>query len=175
MWADPARQPANEMRDHTHPASAFHAVALVASARAALNVARSVSDRRAGRDASAQEPEADVRADLGDLHAGLADAVARLRLRVIVGTPEPRAAALAQAFEDRVLLDDAAQTLARVHQKLLSLYPSVDAALVEAVRQRAGAAAGRAVADDYDTGLSAFAADLADLADQLAEALGERR
>ncbi len=160
------------MRDHTHPASAFHAVALVASARAALNTARAVADRRAGRDASAQEPEADVRSDLDALRADLADAVARLRLRVVVGTPESRAAALAQAFEDRVLLDDAARTLARVHQKLLSLYPAVSAPLVEAVRQSAASAAARAVADDYEHDLAGFTGRLAGLADHLAEALG---
>ena len=71
-----------------------------------------------------------------------------------------------------MLLDDTAQTLARVHQKLLSLYPAVAADLVEAVRQRAAATAVRAVADDYDAGLDAFAAGLADLTDRLAEALG---
>ena len=159
------------MRDHTHPAAAFHAVALVASARAALHTARAVADRRAGRDASAQEPEVSVRADLAGLRADLADAVVRLRLRAIVGTPEPRAAALAQAFEDRVMLDDAARTLSLVHQKLLSLYPAVDAPLVEAVRQSAAATAARAVADDYDRGLAGFAERLAGLADRLGEAL----
>ncbi len=159
------------MRDHTHPADAFHAVALVASARTALQMARSVADRRAGNDASAQEPERDVRADLARLGADLAEAVVRLRLRAIVGTPEPRAAALAQAFEDRVLLDDTARTLALAHQKLLSLYPAVDAGLVEAVRQQAGAMARRAVADDYQASLSRAAAEAADLADRLGHAL----
>ena len=160
------------MRDHTHPASAFHAVALVAAARTALNAARAVSDRRAGRDASAQEPEGPVRADLAQLRAELADQVVRLRLRAVVGVPEPAAAALAQAFEDRVLLDDTAWTLARTHQKLLSLYPAVDVALVEAVRQSAQAAARRALADDYDRDLAGAAGRLAGLADRLADALG---
>ena len=159
------------MRDHTHPASAFHAVALVAAARAALNAARAVADRRAGRNASEQEPEGHVRADLADLRADLADQVVRLRLRAAVGAPEPRAAALAQAFEDRVLLDDTARTLARIHQKLLSLYPAVDAPLVEAVRQLAQAAGARAVADDHDRELASFAGRLAGLADRLGEAL----
>lgn len=159
------------MRDHTHPASAFHAVALVAAARTALNASRAVSDRRAGRDASEQEPEGAVRTDLSVLRTELADHVVRLRLRAVVGVPEPAAAALAQAFEDRVLLDDTAQTLTRVHQKLLSLYPAVDAPLVEAVRQLAQAAGTRAVADDYDRDLSSFAGQVAGLADRLATAL----
>lgn len=159
------------MRDHTHPASAFHAVALVAAARAALNAAVSVADRRAGRHASEQEPEGEVRTDLDALRADLAGHVSRLRLRAAVGAPDVRAAALAQAFEDRVLLDDTAQTLARAHQKLLSLFPAVDAPLVEAVRQSAQAAGRRAVADDYDRDLAAFAGRLASLADLLDEAL----
>ena len=160
------------MRDHTYPATAFHAVALVASARAALNMARAVADRRAGRDASAQEPEPDVRADLARLAADLVESVVRLRLRSAVGTHESRAAALAQAFEDRVLLDDTAQTLAVVHQKLLSLYPAVDAEVVEAVRQQGVATAARATADHYDADLARFVAEVGDLVDRLGETLG---
>lgn len=159
------------MRDHTYPASAFHAVALVAAARAALNTARAVADRRAGRDASAQEPEGTVRTDLDALRAELADQIVRLRLRAVVGAPEARAAALAQAFEDRVLLDDLARTMARVHQKLLSLYPAVGAELVEAVRVLGAAVGRRAVADDYDRQLGQLAERLAGLADRLGEAL----
>ncbi len=147
-------------------------MALVAAARAALNTARAVADRRAGRDASAQEPEGTVRTDLDALLAELADQTVRLRLRAVVGVPEARAAALAQAFEDRVLLDDTARTLGRVHQKLLSLYPAVDAPLVEAVRVLGGALGRRAVADDYDRQLGRVAERLGGLADRLGEALG---
>ncbi len=159
------------MRDHTHPATAFHAVALVAAARAAFGTARAIVDRRAGRDPSAQEPETDVRTDLAALRAELAEQVVRLRLRVVAGLPEGDAAALAQTFEDRLLLDDIGRTLARVHQKLLSLYPAVPEGLVEQVRQRAASAARRATADAYDRDLGAFTITVADLADDLAEAL----
>jgi len=159
------------VRDHTHPATAFHAVALVAAARAALGVSRSIGDRRAGRDASAQEPEADVRTDLAVLRAELAEQVVRLRLRVVAGLPEGEAAALAQTFEDRLLLDDVGRTLALAHQKLLSLYPAVSEALVEEVRQRAAEAGRRATSDAYDRDLGRFAGHVADLADALTEAL----
>lgn len=151
---------------------AFPAVALVAVARTALASATAVADRRAGRDASAQEPEADVRADLGGLLAALRAQVVRLRLRVVAGAPEGPAA-LAQAFEDRLLLDDVATTLGVAHQKLLSLYPAVDEGLVEDVRRHAAAARDRATAEAYDRALAAFAARTGDLADALAEALGE--
>lgn len=159
------------MRDHTHPATAFHAVALAAAARAALNAARAVSDRLAGRDASAQEPEGPVRTDLLGLHVALGEMVVRLRLRVAVGAPVSRAAALAQAFEDRLLLDDVATTLRRAHQRLLSLYPAVDDATVEAARVLAAEAARRAVADDYVAGLADFVAGVSDWVDRLGDAL----
>ena len=148
--------------------SAFPAIALLASARAALGAAIQIGDRRAGRAASAQEPEDTARAALGDLTDQVAEQTVRLRLRAAVGGPSGPAA-LAQAFEDRILLDDVGRTLAVAHQKLLSLYPAVEAALVEAVRQQAVAARDRALADDPARGLSAFAAAVASLTDRLAE------
>ena len=159
------------MRDHTHPATAFHAVALAAAARAALNAARAVSDRLAGRDPSSQEEEAPVRSDLGDLRAALAERVVRLRLRVVAGAPAGPAAALAQAFEDRLLLDDVGATLRRAHQKLLSLYPAVDDDVVESARVLAAEASRRAVADEYDGGLAAFVAEVSDWVDRLGDAI----
>lgn len=159
------------MRDHTYPAPAFHAVALVAAARAALNAARTVDDRRRGRDASEQEPEAPVRVDLVRLGAVVAEYVVKLRLRVVAGMLDTEAAALAQAFEDRVLLDDCAVALGRAHQKLLSLYPAVDDVLVEETRVLAVEAARRAVADDVDEGLADFTARLSDWRDRLGDAL----
>ena len=153
--------------------AAFHAVALVAAARSALQTAWRIGERRAGRDASEQEPEAAVRDDLGALRATLADDVVRLRLRAAVGAPAGEAAALAQAFEDRTRLDDLGRTLALVHQKLLSLYPAVAEAVVEDARQLATEARRRAVADTYDVGLGRVAARVSDLCDRLAEALDE--
>lgn len=151
--------------------AAFHAVALVAAARTALQTARRIGDRRAGRDASEQEPEGTVRDDLGQLHAEVGAMLVRLRLRVVAGLPAGEAAALAQAFEDRLLLDDLGAALATAHQKLLSLYPAVDAALVEEARVLAGEARRRSVADGYATALSAFTARVGDLRDGLADLL----
>ncbi|WP_420455853.1 hypothetical protein [Rubrivirga sp.] len=161
------------MRDHSHPAVAFHAVALVAAARSALNAARQIGDRRAGRDASEQEPVGSARADLGELWAELGAHVVRLRLRVVTGVPESPAAALAQAFEDRTLLDDLGRTVGVIHQKLLSLYPAVGEVVVEEARRLAVEARRRAVADAYDVGLAAFVARVSDLRDALRDTLGE--
>ncbi len=135
------------MRDHSHAAVAFHAVALVAAARSALQTARQIGDRRAGRDASEQEPAGPVRQDLAELGAEVGGLLVRLRLRVVTGVPESPAAALAQAFEDRTLLDDLGRTLGVVHRKLLSLYPAVDEGTVEEARRLADETRRRAVAD----------------------------
>ena len=159
------------MRDHTHPATAFHAMALVAAARAALGTARQITSRRAGRDPSEQEPEGPVRADLAGLRAALAEQVVRLRLRAVVGLPETPAAALAQQFEDRLLLDDLAQTARLSHQKLLSLYPAVSESVVEEARLLAAEAERCALADDADAGLGPLARRAADWLDALGEAL----
>jgi hypothetical protein len=161
----------HEMRDHTHSATAFHAMALVASARAALGTARQIASRRAGRDPSEQEPEAPVRADLAVLRDALAEQVVRLRLRAVVGPPEAPAAALAQQFEDRLLLDDVARTTRRAHQKLLSLYPAVPDDLVEEARQLAVEAERGALADDVDARLDRLAGRAADWLDRLGKAL----
>ena len=159
------------MRDHTHPAIAFHAVALVSAARTALRVARSVGDRRAGRDPSGQEPEGSVRADLVDLVDHLAGLRVRLHLRAIAGTPETEAAALAQAFEERLLLDEVAQDLRRAHQKLLSLYPAVSDEVVETAR-RLAFDVGRSVhADGAEAEVGPLARRLGGWLDRVREAL----
>ncbi|MEM0961976.1 MAG: hypothetical protein AAGK21_05455 [Bacteroidota bacterium] len=149
---------------------AFHALALVAAARTALGASRQIRDRRAGRDPSGQEPEPTVRRDLDRLRDLLAADVVRLRLRAVVGTPAGRAA-LVQAFEDRILLDDVARTLARIHQKLLSLYPVVPESLVEDVRQLAVQARSRAEAPDPEEDLGSFASHLGRLVDDLQDVL----
>ncbi|WP_412069291.1 hypothetical protein [Rubrivirga sp. IMCC43871] len=148
--------------------NAFPAIALLASARAAFGAAIQIGDRRAGRDATEQESETTARADLGVLTDALAEQTVRLRLRAAVGAPGGPAA-LAQTFEDRILLDDVGRTLAVAHQKLLSLYPAVNVGLVEAVRRQAGAARDRALADEPARALAAFAAAVASLTDRLAE------
>lgn len=159
------------MRDHTYPATAFHAVALVAAARTALHTARSVADRRAGRDPSGQEPEAPVRVDLGTLSDRLAGLGVRLQLRAITGTAETEAAAFAQAFEDRLLLDEIAQDVRRAHQKLMSLYPAVSHDVVEDARQLAADAAQAAHADPPETEMGPLARRIGDWLDAVREAL----
>lgn len=153
------------MRDHTHSAPAFHAMALVAAARAAVGAARSIADRRAGRDASEQEDERLARADLHIIASSIAELTVRLRLRVVTGTPETEAAELAQAFEDRLLLDDLGRRLRLAHQKQLSLYPEVSETLIETTRQLASEALELATADTYEPHLGELAIRVSDWLD----------
>jgi len=116
---------------------ATSALALAATARAALAVARSVADRRAGRDASAQEDAPVAAADLAVLRTDLAGVAVQLRLRAVLPPPADADAATAHAMETRWLVQDAARALALAHRKQLSLYPAVDAEAVEATRRLA--------------------------------------
>jgi hypothetical protein len=145
----------------------FHTLALVASLRAAVSAARAVAERRAGRDPSDEQPAAEARAGLaaavGRLQAGLV----RLRVRLAVGAPAEAPAALVQAFEDRLLAADLARDLHRAHQHLLSLFPAVEAGVVEAVRLAHAAADRLAETDDFEPAAAPFAADLRALLDAL--------
>ena len=156
------------MRD-TEPAAALHALALVAAARTALAAARSIRDRREGRDPSAQEASGVARADLAVLVGQLRGHVARLRLRGVIAEQElSRAAALAQAFEDRLLLNDLARDARRAHQKLLSLYPEVSETAAEEARIVADAAA-RLASEPDALPADATAAAALDLAERAAD------
>ncbi len=152
------------MRDPLHASSAFHAMALVASARTALAAARQVADRRAGRDASAQEALPVAALDLAVLVAEVGTMAVQLRLRATVGEPEADAARLAHAFETRLLLADLTRALRAAHQKLLSLYPTVRAETVEATRR---------LAVDVEHESAADAPDLARLAARVAHWRGD--
>lgn len=160
------------MRDHTSPASPFGALALLATARAALVATRRVADRRAGRDASAQEPAATARLDLAALADRLAAHGVRLRLRAASHRPAATPTrALALAFEDHVLLSDLAETAGVAHQKLLSLYPAVDPELPEAARRLSRDAEVLAGSDAADLAPGALVEATAALVDALRDAL----
>ena len=147
-------------------ARAFHALTLVAAARTAAHASQAVADRRAGRDASEQQAEAPAREGLLEAVRALAVALLRLRVRLAAEAPTDETAALVQAFEGRVVLDDVARAARRAHQTLLSLYPAVDEALVEGARRLAASA--EALDPDDAPSVAALAAALADWLDAVA-------
>lgn len=152
---------------------AFHALALVAAARTAAHTARAVADRRAGRDASEQQDAGPARAGLVEAVRDLAVFLLLLRVRLAAAVPVdslPRpggeTAALVQAFEGRLVLDDVARASRRAHQTLLSLYPAVSESLVEGARRLAVRA--EALDPDDSRDVSALTADLSEWIDAVA-------
>lgn len=119
------------------PSQAFHALALVAAARTAAHASRHIADRRAGHDASDQQTDRDATSLLSDAVRSLAVSLVRLRVRGAAAEPADPTAALVQAFEGRLVLDDVARAARLAHQALLSLYPAVDAETVEQARRLA--------------------------------------
>lgn len=148
----------------------LRAMALIASLRTAVDVCRAIALRRAGHDPSEQEDSAPVRRNLTETPRELLEAVRHLRLSLAVlpsGESE-----LLRAFEDRLALAEAARSLHLVHQRLLSLYPEVDAHLVERARvMQAEAARLAATESDFQDALSAWCEAALAFAGSLGEAL----
>ena len=117
-------------------AAVWQAMVLYASLATASEVWQTVQERRAGHDPTEQEAEHFVRlylrAALGDVQA-LALTL-RASLVAAEGSEEMRLASLVRRFGDLGTLHHAARLLHVVHQRLLSLYPAVDAQLVEDAR-----------------------------------------
>ncbi|HEX8297527.1 MAG TPA: hypothetical protein VF594_00085 [Rubricoccaceae bacterium] len=141
---------------------AFHALALIAAARTAAHAARQVADRRAGFDASEQQDAGPAGMLLAAAVRSLSVLLVRLRVRLAAVEPSDPTAALVQAFEGRLVLDDVAREARRAHQALLSLYPTVAADTIEEARRLALDAEALATADvDRSPGAAVLTADLA--------------
>lgn len=134
------------METNDHSAGQLQAMSLLASLRTAVEVCQALALRRAGRDPSQQEDRAPARAHLREARQELMELTMRLRISTIIERGE--ATALVQAFEDRMLMAQAARSLHLVHQRLLSLYPEVPEGLVEQSRRLQAEAARLAAAED---------------------------
>jgi len=121
-------------------------MSLLASLRTAVEVCQALALRREGRDPSEQEAPAPARAHLREARHELRQLTTHLRISTVIERGEETA--LVQAFEDRMLMAQAARLLHLVHQRLLSLYPDVPAALVERSRRLQAEAARLAAAED---------------------------
>lgn len=109
-------------------------LALVATLRTALKASDAIVARQCGRDPSEQEPIGRVRDELRTTVESMGSLVLRLRLRLVAGSAPGDRARLIREFNDRLALTDLAEQLRVAHQKLLSLYPTVEEELVEEVR-----------------------------------------
>lgn len=126
----------------------LQAMALLATLRTAAELRHTLDERRAGRDPSGQEEAAPARYHLAEAQTELRTLLVRLRVSLLVARAED--AALAQVFEDRMLLARAERLAHGIHQRLLSLYPAADPDRIETARVVRDEAAWLAVSDEDD-------------------------
>lgn len=119
-----------------HEAAVLRSMVLLATFATASQVWKKIAARRAGQDPSGQEPAAVVRPRLAEAGREVDALILQLRRSwlYIAHQPEERLPALVRRFELLMMLNRLAGRLHLIHQWLLSLYPEVSEALVEAVR-----------------------------------------
>lgn len=128
---------ANQSPESPEEAAVLESMALLAMLQTAFGVWQGVEGRRAGQDPSAQEPPEVTRPYL----RVAADALQELRLQLAAGRVLARhgedtpLAASVRYFDLLMKLRYAERVLQRVHQRLMSLYPEVEDALIEEVRE----------------------------------------
>jgi hypothetical protein len=117
-------------------ASVLQSMTLLATLSTAEDVRRSVEERRAGRDPSAQEPPAVASASLTKTGDALMDLLMQLLLghMHLAHQDERPIAAAVRHFDLLMKLRRAERHLHSMHQRLLSLYPDVSKELVEEAR-----------------------------------------
>ena len=160
------------MTDDASLSGQLRAFALLATLRTANDVRRTMAERRAGHDPSAQEPEPEACAWILSALPTMQHLVTRLRVSLVLEREEH--AALVHAFEDRLALAQLARTLHVVHQRLLSLYPEVPETLVEdaRLRQQEAARLAAGVGPHFEALLAAWLDRMTTLFEGLGKALG---
>jgi hypothetical protein len=127
-------------RDSDAPQPKEHAVlqsmTLLATLSTAEDVRSAIAERRAGRDPSAQEPQAVAVSYLRSAASDLQELLMQLLLsHVNLRYDHDEELALAvRHFDERMKLRRIVRLLKGMHQRLLSLYPDVSEQLVEEAR-----------------------------------------
>ncbi len=140
---------ANRFSESPEDAAVLQSMTLLATLQTAFDVWQGVEGRRAGRDPSVQEPPEVTRPYL----RVAADALQELRLQLAAGrmlarravsaseqvalgrTGEASLAASVRHFDLLMKPRHTERVLQGAHQRLMSLYPEVEEALVEEVRE----------------------------------------
>lgn len=117
-------------------------MALFATLSTAAEVWHAARERRAGRDPSGQEQPGPVLTYLAEVRPALDGHLMRLQAELVYAHhhEDDHEATFVRRFEHLMTLRHVARTLQTVHQRLLSLYPAVDEALVETARALQGRA-----------------------------------
>jgi hypothetical protein len=144
--------------DRRRDAAVIETMVLLTTLSTAAEVRHAVSERRAGRDPSAQEEDAIVRPLLRETTAHLDEMLMRLRLSLIYagGYAENDLSASVRRFDDLLILVRVGRLLQVLHQRLLSLYPAVSEELVEEARITRAHLEGLGERDDLAACLSPF-------------------
>lgn len=142
-----------------HPASrddeptegaVLRSMVLLSTLSTAAEVWHAVKERRAGRDPSDQEAPAVAAPHLETGRRELQQMLVRLRASLVYARhrDEGETAHLVRRFDDLMTLGRVGRLLHLIHQRLLSLYPAVSEALVEAARCLEGTCSRLGGADD---------------------------
>jgi hypothetical protein len=117
-------------------AAVLQSMTLMATLSTAADVHHTVSERRAGRDPSAQEPTEVAAPRLKEAAATLQDLLMQLLLNhaTLRYRSDQHLAAVVRHFDERMKVQRVARLLQEMHQRLLSLYPEVSEELVEEAR-----------------------------------------
>ena len=128
-----SRQDSN---NHTKDAAVLQSMTLLATLSTAAEVHAAVSERRAGRDPSAQEPHQVTVPYLHKAAGELQGLLMQLLLSHVNIRHDPEAdlALVVRHFDERMKLWQVTRLLQGMHQRLLSLYPDVSEELVEEAR-----------------------------------------
>ena len=114
----------------------FGIMTLLATLSAATEVKYRIEERKAGRDASAQEDEAFAASYLQEAEDELRTSLVNLRAGFILHEYESSdtTATSIRRFSDLSQLHSMTSHLQRMHQRMLSLYPHISEELVEEAR-----------------------------------------
>lgn len=142
--------PHPEREESRTEATVLRSMLLLSTLRAAAEVRFSLSERKAGRDPSAQEEAHVAIPELRESRRELQQLAMRLRASLVYAQHhgDDPASQLVRRFDDLMALARAGRLLHTIHQRLLSLYPAVGEALVEEARHLEGRCQALSAAED---------------------------
>lgn len=110
------------------------ALVLMSTLAAAADVAHDMSERRRGRDPSSQEDPRVARGWILSALVEIEDYLLSLQAGRVVRDRDEARAALSRRMSEVLILNHLSRLLRVTHQRLLSLFPEVDAELIEDAR-----------------------------------------
>ena len=150
----------------------FRIMTLLATLSAATEVKYRIEERKAGRDASEQEDEEFATSFLYEAEDELRTSLVNLRAGFILkdDASEDLISNSVRRFSDLSRLHGMCSLLQRMHQRMLSLYPSISEELVEEARQLITACEALLELDD-EKGVPPFVQRALQFCDNLIESL----